>query len=137
MNNQQWLQRFQQNAPSFLTDMGGQFIAVESSTGRCELEFNVGANFCHSVDTVQGGFVTAMLDVAMTHAVFATNENIINLASLEIKTSYLEPVKAGRLLVEGYVIKCTHKTAFMEGRIQNPEGLLLATASTVAKLWRS
>ncbi|MEM6583189.1 MAG: PaaI family thioesterase [Pseudomonadota bacterium] len=136
MNNQQWLQRFQAAAPSFLTDMGGRFIDVESSVGRCTIEFDIGKNFCHSVDIVQGGFVTAMLDAAMTHAAFATNENIVNLASLEIKTSYLEPVRAGRLLVEGTVIKCGHKTAFMEGRIHNPEGLLLATASTVAKLLR-
>ena len=34
-------------------------------------ESEIGPEFCHSVDVVQGGFVTAMLDITMTHVAFA------------------------------------------------------------------
>jgi acyl-coenzyme A thioesterase PaaI-like protein len=57
-------------------------------------------------------------------------------SSLEIKTTYLAPTRAGKLRVEGWVIKQSYKTAFMEGRIYNQENELTATASTVAKLGR-
>jgi len=86
---------------------------------------------------VQGGFITAMLDAAMSHAVFATVEGVSGVSSLEIKTSYLEPTRAGTLRVVGQVIKDSYKTAFLEGKMYNAEGLLSATASSVAKLVRA
>ena len=73
----------------------------------------------------------------MTHAAFATSEDVTNIASLEIKTTYIEPTRAGRLRVEGSVIKMGYKTAFLEGRVYNSDGLLTATGNSVAKVMRS
>lgn len=85
---------------------------------------------------VQGGFVTAMLDTAMSHAVMALNKDIINISSLEIKTTYLEPTRAGKLRVEGWAVRKGYKVAFVEGHIYNENDVLTATASSVAKLSR-
>lgn len=137
MDEQQLLERFQSAAPDYLQRMGGRFISVNTATGACVMEFDIGRDFCHTVDVVQGGFVTSMLDITMTHAAFATSDDVINIASLEIKTTYLEPTRAGRLRVEGHVIKCGYKIAFMEGRIYNAEGLLTATGNSVAKVIRN
>lgn len=137
MDEQQLLDRFQSAAPDYLKRMGGRFISVNTATGACVMEFDIGRDFCHTVDVVQGGFVTSMLDITMTHAAFATSDDVINIASLEIKTTYLEPTRAGRLRVEGQVIKCGYKIAFMEGRIYNAEGLLTATGNSVAKVIRN
>jgi uncharacterized protein (TIGR00369 family) len=86
---------------------------------------------------VQGGFITAMLDAAMTHAVFAAEDGVVNLSSLEIKTNYLEATRAGLLRAEGVVIKSGYKLAFLEGRLYDAQGVLTATSSTVAKLIRA
>ena len=73
----------------------------------------------------------------MSHAVFATVQGISGVSSLEIKTSYLEPTRAGTLRVVGQVVKESYKTVFLEGKMYNAEGLLSATASSVAKLVRA
>jgi uncharacterized protein (TIGR00369 family) len=123
--------------PAFIDMLGGNITAVDAAAGTCTFEFNVSTQFCHSVDVVQGGFVTAMLDAAMSHAVFASEEGVTGLSSLEIKTSYLEPTRAGRLRAVGQVLKSGYKTAFLEGRLYNGEGLLTATTSSVSKLVRA
>jgi uncharacterized protein (TIGR00369 family) len=117
--------------------LGGKIVAVEPATPSCTFEFDVSPDFCHSVDIVQGGFVTSMLDAAMSHCVFAAIDNVVNVSSLEIKTSFLEPTRAGYQRVVGAVVKNSYKTAFLEARIYNAEGLLTATASSVAKLVRT
>jgi uncharacterized protein (TIGR00369 family) len=136
MDEKEILQRFSANAPGFITMLGGQFTAVSSAAGSCTINFDVSTDFCHSINIVQGGFVTAMLDAAMSHAAFATTDDIAALSSLEIKTSYLEPSRAGLLRAEGLVIKMGYKTAFLEGRLYDPGGLLTATTSSVAKVVR-
>ena len=125
------------NKPGFIEMLGGEITAIDIDQKTCTFEFKVSTQFCHSIDVVQGGFITAMLDAAMSHAVFATVEGVSGVLSLEIKTSYLEPTRAGTLRVVGQVIKDSYKTAFLEGKMYNAEGLLSATASSVAKLVRA
>jgi uncharacterized protein (TIGR00369 family) len=136
VNEQQWLERYRAHAPKFLDMLGARFTATDPAAHTCTMEFDISHDFCHSVDVVQGGFVTAMLDAAMTHAAFTLGEDVVNLSSLEIKTTYLEATRAGRLRVEGHVLKGGYKIAFMEGRVYNAEGLLTATGNTVAKIIR-
>ena len=123
--------------PKFIRMLGGQLMDFDNDKKACTFEFNISKDFCHSVDIVQGGFVTAMLDAAMSHAIFICDQEIMNVSSLEIKTSYLAPTRAGKLRVEGWVIKQSYKTAFMESHLYNEDNELTATASSVAKLLRA
>ena len=131
------IEKINLRGPKFIGMLGGQLIDFDSDKITCTFEFDISQDFCHSIDIVQGGFVTAMLDAAMSHAVFICNQEILNVSSLEIKTSYLAPTRAGKLRVEGWVIKQSYKTAFMEGRLYNQDNELTATASSVAKLLRA
>ena len=131
------LERFRSHAPGFLAMLGARFVAADRAARTCTMEFDISRDFCHSGDVVQGGFVTAMLDAAMTHAAFAAEDGLFNLSSLEIKTNYLEATRAGRLRAEGMVIKSGYKLAFLEGRLYDEHGVLTATSSTVAKLIRA
>jgi acyl-coenzyme A thioesterase PaaI-like protein len=93
--------------------------------------------YCHSGDIVQGGFVTAMLDAAMSHAAFGTDRTITGLASLDISTQYLGICRGNQpLRVSGWIKQATHRTAFFEGHIVSPDGSLVATAQSVAKVSR-
>lgn len=136
MTEQEIVDRLNAHSAGFIEMMGGRVTRARPQQMSCTMEFEIGREFCHSVDVVQGGFVTAMLDAAMTHAVFALGDDIVNVSSLEIKTNYLEPTRAGRLRAEGEIIKSGYKIAFMEGRLYDEDGLLTATSSTVAKLIR-
>ena len=122
--------------PAFIEMLGGKIVAADPASQSCTFEFDISTQFCHSVDVVQGGFITTMLDAAMSHAVFASLDGITGVSSLEIKTSYLAPSRAGRLRAVGNILKSSYKTAFLEGRLYNEEGTLTATTSSVAKLVR-
>lgn len=130
------IQTINKAAPKFIHLLGGELKDFDEELGTASFEFNISSDYCHSVSVVQGGFVTAMLDIAMSHAVFCCNDDVVSLSSLEIKTSYVDVTRCGFLRVEGLIIKNGFKTAFLEGRIYNEEGTLTATASTVAKLGR-
>jgi uncharacterized protein (TIGR00369 family) len=136
-NKKMMIEKINHHAPKFIGMLGGQLVDFDNDKTACTFEFNITKDFCHSVDIVQGGFVTAMLDAAMSHAVFICDQEILNVSSLEIKTSYLAPTRAGKLRVEGWVIKQSYKTAFMESHLYNEENELTATSSTVAKLLRA
>jgi len=126
-----------EHAPPFLKLLGGKVMAVDLAQQSCTFEFNIGHQLCHSVDVVQGGFVTAMLDTTMTHTVFAMDRDIVNVASLEVKVSFYEASRAGRFRCVGKLCKIGRNIGFMEGELFNEAGQLTATATTTAKLVRS
>ena len=136
MTEQSLIERANARAPGFIKMLGGKIVALDPAAHSCTFEFDVSTDFCHSVDIVQGGFITVMLDAAMSHAVLLSIREVISVSSLEIKTSYLEATRAGVLRAEGAIIKSAYKTAFLEGRLYNADGLLTATTSSVAKLIR-
>jgi uncharacterized protein (TIGR00369 family) len=136
MNHQAVIDKLNDNRFPFLKMLGGSVVNLNDKTQTCTMAFNVSTDFCHSIDVVQGGFVTAMLDAVMSHAIFGLDESIINVSSLEIKTSYLEPTRAGKIRAEGKIIKAGYKIGFMEGQLYNVDGELTATASSVGKLIR-
>ncbi|WP_166423633.1 PaaI family thioesterase [Paraglaciecola sp. 20A4] len=136
-SKEQAIEKINHHAPMFIGLLGGKLVDFDAEKDACRFEFNIGTDYCHSIDVVQGGFVTAMLDTVMSHAVMALNRDITNISSLEIKTTYLEPTRAGKLRVEGWAVKKGYKVAFMEGRIYNENNVLTATASSVAKLSRA
>jgi uncharacterized protein (TIGR00369 family) len=137
MNNEDIIAQLNAHGPAYLKLLGGRIVDIDPRERTCTFEFNVTTQFCHSVDVVQGGFVTTMLDSAMSHAVFASTAGIASVSSLEIKTSYLEPTRAGQLKAVGRVLKLSYKTAFLEGQLYDANGVLTATTSSVAKLVRS
>jgi uncharacterized protein (TIGR00369 family) len=136
-NKEEAIRVINERGPKFIGLLGGQLIDFDADKTACTFEFNISKDYCHSIDIVQGGFVTTMLDAAMSHAIFVCTQDVRGVSSLEIKTTYLEPTRAGKLRVEGWVIKQSYKTAFMEGRVYNENNELTATASSVAKLIRA
>lgn len=125
------------NAPTFVRLLGGSVIALDTATQKVIFTFIVPLDYCHSVDVVQGGFVTAMLDAAMSHALFGTDYTISNVATLDIATQFLDICRGNQpLRVAGWVKKTSYRTAFLEAAIHNEPGELIATAQSVAKLKR-
>ena len=124
-------------APDFIKLLGGSIIGLNMESQRATFTFTVPLDYCHSGDVVQGGFVTAMLDAAMSHALFGTDDTISGVASLDIATQFIGVCHGQHpLKVTGRVKKATFRTAFLEADIQDEEGAVVATAQSVAKLSR-
>lgn len=56
--------------------------------------------------------------------------------SLEIKTSFTEPVRPGRLTGEGEEVRRGRQIAFVAGRLFDDAGRLVATATGTALIRR-
>jgi uncharacterized protein (TIGR00369 family) len=128
------IDRLNAGLPEFIHMLGGR--VVEAGSDALTMSFDIGRQFCHSGDIVQGGFITAMLDAAMSHAVFMLDDTVVGLSSLEISTRYLEVTRAGPLAAVGRIVRLSYKTAFLDGQLFNADGKLLATTHSVAKLTR-
>jgi len=122
--------------PAVIHTLGGEVIALDLEAGLCTMQFQIDESLCHSGNVVQGGIITAMLDAAMSHAVFCQAPDVRSVATLEIKTSFLAPSLAGRFVCTGRIRKLAYKLAFMDGELFGDDGSLTATATTTAKLQR-
>ena len=84
------------------------------------------------IGTVHGGLVCTLLDSVTGCAVHSTLEAGFGYTSLEIKVSYLRPVRAGEgdLLAHGWVTRRGRRASFAEGTVTDTEGRAVATASS-------
>ncbi len=121
---------------SFLKMLNGHIDSFDANEQTCTMSFNVSTDYCHSIDIVQGGFVTVMLDAVCTHAVVATDPAVSALSSLEIKVTFLEATRAGKMLAVGKVQKLGGSIAFLTAELFNTDGVLTATATSTAKIRR-
>jgi acyl-CoA thioesterase len=109
--------------------MGLHRVAEMSADGTARLEYDAGQHMCHSGGVVQGGFVTGWIDAAMAHAALARAGHEATPMTLEIKVSFLAPVRPGRVIAQGWAIRHGRKTCFYEGQLSDAEGNVLARAS--------
>ena len=121
--------------PGTLPDSLGFVRQVETGDpARAVLHYRATMAMCHSGGIVQGGFVTGWIDAAMAHAVLAATEFKKTPLSLEIKISFLKAAAPGLVIAEGWIEKMGRSTAFLEGRLLNEAGEVLAKGSSTAKL---
>ncbi len=120
-----------------LFDSMGGFKVVSWDAAKKELTaaITVRREFCHSnATTAQGGFITAWLDAAMAHAVMHDSDQALNVASLEIKVSFLERVGPGPGRVVARVVRRGNRVAFMEADLYTSDGRLAAQATSTGML---
>jgi acyl-CoA thioesterase len=109
-------------------------LYMDAEAGRAAIEYRAGLRMCHSGGVVQGGFVAGWLDAAMAHAAMAVTGGEMTPMSLELKVSYFAPVGPGLVTAEGWVERRGRSTCFLEGRLLNPAGEVVAKASSTARL---
>jgi len=136
VTKQERLERANIHLPPCLQNLKARLLDFDSEAGTAELEFEVSEQYCHSINVVQGGNVTVMLDAAMSHAVFMQQRDVVALPTLELKVSFLEPTLAGRMIAKGRTIKAGRSIVFMEGTLINADGLVSATSTSTAKVVR-
>ena len=70
MSSEARIAALNEHKPPFIQLLNGSVIAADVDSKTCIFEFHPTKDHCHSIDIVQGGFITVMLDAAMSHAVF-------------------------------------------------------------------
>jgi len=83
---------------------------------------------------VQGGFLAAMLDDTMGPAMFIYSEGRLFTPTIELHVSFLSPARAGPLYGEGQVVQAGKSVAFLEGKLMDLSGVVVARATASARL---
>ena len=98
--------------------------------GGASLRFAPQPAFKNHFGHVQGGFAVAMFDVLIAIAAFAKTKAW--LPTVEIKSSFIAPLKLGECRGEAAVIKAGKQLVFLEARLWGDDGKLAVHATATA-----
>ena len=114
--------------------IGGLMAMTAVSVGEGTVEFRClpDESAYNPIGVVHGGLVCTLLDSVAGCAVHSTLPAGVGYTSLEIKVSYLRPVRhgGGELTAIGRVTKPGRRAAFADGEVRDGDGRLIATASS-------
>lgn len=130
-----WVATLKSRRHSGATDLlAMEPLSFQPAEGRARIAYFAGERFTNRASVVQGGVLCAMLDEGMALACVAMDEFRTFVPTLELKASFLAPARPGRFEVEGQVIRRGRAIAFIEGRLFDAAGELVATASTTVRI---
>lgn len=128
------LARFQtsKKRPPCSDTLGMRLSALNQDDQWVRMEFDVSPSFANPTGAVQGGFISAMLDEAMSTAVIIASNVTMTAPTLEMKTSYLKRLMPGKASVEARILRLGKSACFMEAECFDAEGALVAKATATA-----
>lgn len=128
------LARFQNSSkrPPCSDTLGMRLADLNQDRQWVRMEFDVSPSFANPTGAIQGGFIAAMLDEAMSTAVIIASNVTMTAPTLEMKTSYLRRLMPGKASVEARILRLGKSAAFMEADCFDAEGALVARASATA-----
>jgi uncharacterized protein (TIGR00369 family) len=120
--------------PPAAATLGFAFVDADVEAGTIEVAFNATEAFTNPAGNVLGAFVAAMLYDTVGPALLATLEPDQFQSTLDLNVSFLRPVRPGRLIGKGRVVHRDGELAFLEARLFDSQGTLVATATATAKV---
>ncbi len=134
VSDAEMLARFQNSKkrPPCSDTLGMRLESVDQDNQSLTMSFQVSESFANPTGAVQGGFITAMLDEAMSTCVIIASNVTMTAPTLELKTSYLRPLFPGPAHVEARILRMGKTAAFMEADCFAPGGKLVARATATA-----
>ena len=132
MTDEQLLERMNSFVPPTAVLLGFRLLELDSAKGFVRIRYEGKPEFCNPMGNLQGGIVAAMLDdAAAISAIVKAGERIV-VPTLEFKTTFLAPARAGELFAEGRCLKLGKRVAYMESDLFDPDGKHLARMSCTA-----
>lgn len=128
------LARFQSSKkrPPCSDTLGMRLVDLSQARQWVRMDFDVPQMFANPTGAVQGGFIAAMMDEAMSTAVIIASNVTMTAPTLEMKTSYLKRLMPGQASVEARILKLGKSAAFMEADCFDADGDLVARATATA-----
>lgn len=128
------LARFQNSKkrPPCSDTLGMRLSEVKQDEKRIRMDFEVPQMFANPTGAVQGGFIAAMMDEAMSTCCIIASNVTMTAPTLEMKTSYLRRLMPGKAYVEANILKWGRSAAFMEAECFDGDGKLVAKATATA-----
>ena len=105
----------------------------DTEAGVIKAKFLAKEAFTNSIDNVQGGMLTVMLDDLMGYALGITMPLDEFAPTANLNVSFLRPVAVGELHGEGRVLKCDGDIYYLAAKLYNSDGNIVASATAKAK----
>lgn len=122
--------------PSAAITLGWSLVHADIERGEVEVSFEATEDFLNPAGTVQGGFLTAMLDDTMGPALAATLDDGQYGTTIDLKVSFLRPAKPGRLTGHGRIVHRGGTIAFLAGELLDESGQVVAVGSATTRILR-
>lgn len=120
--------------PRAAATLGLEFVDADPEAGTIELAFTATEAFTNPMGNVLGAFLSAMLYDTVGPALLATLGPEEFQSTLELKVSFLRPVRPGRLIGKGRVLRREGGLAFLEASLLDGEAMTVATATATARV---
>lgn len=139
MNSVEVVESLNAQWPPSVKTVGGQATGYDPETKTLSMSFEAKPMFCHSVDIVQGGYITGMLDAAMAYTVIGPSlvpsAEEVAVATLEIKVNFISSGNSGPMTGTGTITHLGRSIGFISGELYQGDRLI-ATATSTVKLLR-
>ncbi len=114
--------------------LGLEFIECDPEKGRIKVAYQASDQLCNLWGGIHGGMIAAMMDdvLALAFGLVLAWGQIT--PTLELKTSYLQAARPGRLTAEAAIIRRGKSISFAEAELRSADGELLARASATASI---
>lgn len=122
------IQRGELPPPPIATLIG--FTVEEVEAGRAVVALEAERRHANPMGTVHGGILCDIADTAMGVAYSTTLDEGETFTTLELKINFLKPVRTGRLVATGRVVKAGHTVGFTECDVVDDKDRLVARASS-------
>ena len=121
------------NQPTGSQTLGFRMVAVNQAEKSVEVAFDAKAELLlNPMKQIQGGYLCAMLDEAMSVACMVASGMTHVAPTAEMTTTFFRPAMPGAIKGIGRVAKWGRTIAFTEGELYDAEGRLLAKATATA-----
>jgi uncharacterized protein (TIGR00369 family) len=120
--------------PPCAQTLGWELLAADERTGDVRIRFEGKRAFCNPAGNIQGGFIAAMLDDTLGPTVLVKTRGDQYCATIDLRVSFLGPAQPGYYVGEGRVVQLGKTIAFLEGRLLDSSGGVIATATASARV---
>jgi uncharacterized protein (TIGR00369 family) len=114
--------------------LGWHMIEADPEQGRVRIGFEGRPEFCNPAGFIQGGLLSAMLDDTMGPAVLIHTSGAAYTATISLNVNFLSPARVGKLIGEARVSQVGKTVAFVEAKLTDEQGTVVATATSTARV---
>ncbi len=112
-----------------------RFLSVDRAAKTMRVSFTASSDMLNPAGTIQGGFLTAMLDDVMGSMIVVLTDGEKYPASIDLHARFLRPAKPGALTGEARLAHMTSSLAFTEADLYDEAGELVASAIQTQRLF--
>jgi len=114
--------------------LGWRLIDLKPEEGMIRVGFEGTEDFCNPTGFIQGGILSAMLDDTMGPAAFIMSGGKLYTPTITMTVNFISPGKVGAFECEAKVVQMGKTVVFVEARLMDGAGTLVATATSTSRL---